>query len=184
MKPRVKAGAGSRSRSLSSSAVSRRREIFVAAEISSSVISRESRSRRSSSPNRRSAPGIIGSSPVGWTFEAMLKPLPAFRKDSFGASLDEGGDPGRFPDSGKVGRRGPREEGQGHRDGQTGVAQERAAEAGPGSPPRVGRQGFESGGRGLRAGGHLDQVGLGRQPVVQDSLEDPGIRVEPEEQKR
>ena len=50
MKPRVNVAAGSRERSLSSSAWRRRIEIFVAEEISSRLISRMTRSLRSSSP--------------------------------------------------------------------------------------------------------------------------------------
>src|SRR5215471_7930646 len=64
MKPRVKVGAGRMRTLLSSRALSRRTEIFVTWEISSSEISRMILSRRSSSPKERADESVIVSGPA------------------------------------------------------------------------------------------------------------------------
>src|SRR5262245_37449010 len=128
MKPRVKTGAGNLATSLFSSAVSRRTEILVAAEISSSEISRTSLSRRSSSPNVR-----IGVSPIvrlPGCGSLMLDLSGALRKDSFRAGLQQRGGPGRVPNPLQVLEAGPRQEGQSDRVGPVCVPEHSASHRG------------------------------------------------------
>src|SRR6266487_6673643 len=137
MKRRVNAGAGRRERSLSSSAFNSRTEIFVAEEISSSVISRTSLSRRSSSPNRRTVPWVISISPRVGIEQEMLIPLAPARKKSFGASLHQPGNAGGLPDPGQIGRARPGQKRERHGTGKGRVSKEGASEGRPLTPPVV-----------------------------------------------
>ena len=109
----------------------------------------------------------------------MLVSCGPFRKNSFRAGAKNPREAGVLEQLAQIARRRRRQEGEAGGGRKRRVAQEGAAHPGPQGPARVGgddRQGIRVG---LQPGGGLNDVRLGREPVVEDRGHHPGVGIEP-----
>ena len=108
----------------------------------------------------------------------MLDLLGPLRKNSFRAGLDQVRDPGRFAETPEVFPRSARKERERQCLGKLPVAEQSAPNRGPQAPPGVSGDDLED--WRLRLHRRLDDVRLGREPVLEDCGQNVGVPVEAE----
>jgi hypothetical protein len=108
----------------------------------------------------------------------MLDLLGSLRKNSFRAGLDQVRNPGRFTKTPEVFPGRARKQRERQRLGKLPVAEQSAPDRGPQAPPGMSGDDLED--RRLRLHRRLNDVRLGREPVLEDGGQNPGVPIQAE----